>query len=98
MNKITHLDRFFHMFDLVLAQANDFQDICYLNKLDFVSFDDKNLQRRRKFVDERDFPLQTLIQIKFNSAKRYYSNCNFHFSQSFVRLTTLALQIYTYYH
>ena len=27
-------------------------------KLDFVSFDDKNLQRRRKFVGERDFPIQ----------------------------------------
>ena len=55
------------MFDLVLAQANNFQDICYINKLNFVSFDYKNLRRRRKFVDERDFPLQTLIRIKFNS-------------------------------
>ena len=27
-------------------------------KLDFVSFDDKNLQKRRKFVGERDFPIQ----------------------------------------
>ena len=27
-------------------------------KLDFVSFDDKNLQRRRK-IGERDFPRQT---------------------------------------
>ena len=26
-------------------------------KLDFVSFNDKNLQRRRKFVTERDFPI-----------------------------------------
>ena len=86
------------MFDLVLAQVNIFQDICYINKLDFVSFDDKNLQRRRKFVDERDFPIKILIRIKFNSAKRYYSNCNFHFSQFFVRLAILALQIYTYYH
>ena len=28
------------------------------NKLDFVSFDDKNLQRRRKFVGERAFPIE----------------------------------------
>ena len=28
-------------------------------KLDFVSIDDKNLQRRRKIVGERDFPRQT---------------------------------------
>ena len=28
-------------------------------KKDFVSFDHKNLQRRRKFVGERDFPVQT---------------------------------------
>ena len=27
-------------------------------KLDFVSFDIKNLQRRQKFVSECDFPLQ----------------------------------------
>ena len=26
-------------------------------KLDFVSFNDKHLQRRRKFVAERDFPI-----------------------------------------
>ena len=32
----------------------------YVNetKLDFVSFNDKNLQRRRKFVSERDFLIQ----------------------------------------
>ena len=28
-------------------------------KLDFVSFADKNIQRRRKIVGERDFPRQT---------------------------------------
>ena len=27
-------------------------------KLDFVSFNDKNLQRWRKFIGERDFPIQ----------------------------------------
>ena len=27
-------------------------------KLDFVSFNDLNLQRWRKFVGERDFPIQ----------------------------------------
>ena len=26
-------------------------------KLDFVSFNDKHLQRRRKFLAERDFPI-----------------------------------------
>ena len=36
-------------------------------KLDFVSFDDKNLQRRRKFVGERDSaPYKTLILVRFN--------------------------------
>ena len=29
------------------------------NKLDFVSFDDKNLQRRREFAGEHDFPIKT---------------------------------------
>ena len=27
-------------------------------KLDFVSFKDKNLQKWRKFIGERDFPIQ----------------------------------------
>ena len=36
-------------------------------KLNFVSFDDKNLQRRRKFVGERDSaPCETLILVRFN--------------------------------
>ena len=36
-------------------------------KLDFVSIDDKNLQRQRKIVGERDFPRQTSSeQIRFN--------------------------------
>ena len=35
--------------------------------MDFVSFDDKNLQRWRKFVGEHDFPHTTLLtDIKFN--------------------------------
>ena len=44
------------MFNLVLAHVNNFGIYFIENKLDFVCFDDKNLQRRRKFVDERDFP------------------------------------------
>ena len=46
----------FFMFNLVLAHVNNFGIYFIENKLDFVSFDDKNLQRRRKFVGERDFP------------------------------------------
>ena len=45
------------MLNLVLAHVNTFGVYFIENKLDFVSFDDKNLQRRRKFVGERDFPL-----------------------------------------
>ena len=96
-NKITHLYRFFHVWPCLGHTLIIFRIYVIKNKLDFVSFDDKNLQRRRKFIEEGDFSKQTLIRIKFNSAKRYYSNCNFHFSQFFVRLATLALQIYTYY-
>ena len=44
------------MLNLVLAHVNSFGVYFIENKLDFVSFDDKNLQRRRKFVGERDFP------------------------------------------
>ena len=36
-------------------------------KLDSVSYNrDKNLQRRRKLVGERDFPYKTLLLVKFN--------------------------------
>ena len=44
------------MFNLVLAHVNNFGIYFMENKLDFVSFDDKNPQRRAKFVGERDFP------------------------------------------
>ena len=44
------------MLNLVLAHVNTLGVYFIENKLDFVSFDDKNLQRRRKFVGERDFP------------------------------------------
>ena len=44
------------MFNLVLAHVYNFGIYFIENKLDFVSFDDKNLQRRRKIVGERDFP------------------------------------------
>ena len=46
----------FFMFNLVLAHVNNFGIYFIENKLDFVSFDDKNPQRGRKFVGERDFP------------------------------------------
>ena len=46
------------MFNVLLAHVDYFEDVCYQTKLDFVSFHDKNLQRRRKFVGERDFPIQ----------------------------------------
>ena len=44
----------------------------YVNetKLDFVSFNDKNLQRRRKFVSERDF----LIQNSYTGQVQYLSH------------------------
>ena len=39
---------------------NNFFRVCVIEtKLDFVSIDDKNLQRRRKIVGESDFPRQT---------------------------------------
>ena len=44
------------MFYLVLVHVNNFGIYLIENKLDFVSFDDKNLERRSKFVGERDFP------------------------------------------
>ena len=46
----------FFMFYLVLVHVNNFGIYLIETKLDFVSFDDKNLERRRKFVGERDFP------------------------------------------
>ena len=46
----------FSMFNVVLTHV-DYQNIYYRNQLDFVAFDDKNHQRRRKFVAERDFPI-----------------------------------------
>ena len=48
------------MFNVALAHHDYFQDTVNVieTKLDFVSFDNKNLQRRQKFVDQRDFPIQ----------------------------------------
>ena len=40
-----------------MARVDYFQDIYYRNQGGFVSFNDKHLQRRRKFVTERDFPI-----------------------------------------
>ena len=46
------------MFNVVLAHVDYFQAVYVIEtKLDFVSFDDKNLQRRRQFVGERDTKL-----------------------------------------
>ena len=75
----------FKMFNVVLARV--FKVYIIKTKLDFVSFNDKNLQRRRKFVGECDFPIQnsysrfshdvTKIQTKklsiLLSFMRYYS-------------------------
>ena len=68
------------MFNLVLANVNNFGIYFIENKLDFVSFDDKNLQRRRKFVGERDFPADISMSESQQgpgicdviSAKRYF--------------------------
>ena len=46
----------FSMFNVVLTHV-DYQNIYYRKQLGFVAFDDKNHQRRRKFVGERDFPI-----------------------------------------
>ena len=46
------------MFKVVLGRVDYFQIYVIETKPDFVSFDDKNLQRRRNFVGERDFPIQ----------------------------------------
>ena len=45
------------MFNAVLHALIIFRIFIIETKLDFVSFNDKNLQRRRKFVAERDFSI-----------------------------------------
>ena len=52
----------FSMFNPFATHLNTFQDIFHRNKLDFVSFDYKNLQRRRNLT----FPCKILTRIKFN--------------------------------
>ena len=47
----------FSMLNVVLARVDYFQDNVIETKLDIVSVDDKNLQRRRKVVGQRDFPI-----------------------------------------
>ena len=49
--------QFFSMLNVVLARVDYFQDNVIETKLDIVSVDDKNLQRRRKVVGQRDFPI-----------------------------------------
>ena len=57
-NKITHLYSVFPCLTLSWHTLIIFRIYVIETKLDFVSFDDKNLQRRHKFVVERDFPTQ----------------------------------------
>ena len=46
------------MFNVVLAHVDHFQRVYVIEtKLDFVSLDDKDLQRQGKFVGERDTKL-----------------------------------------
>ena len=56
-NKTTHLYSFFPCLTLSWLVLIIFRILIIETKLDFVSFNDKNLQRRRKFVAERDFPI-----------------------------------------
>ena len=48
------------MFNVALAHHDYFLDtVCVIEtKLDFVSFDNKNLQRQQKFAGQRDFHIQ----------------------------------------
>ena len=45
------------MFNAVLARVDYFQDIYYRNQAGFCFLNNTHLQRRRKFVAERDFPI-----------------------------------------
>ena len=45
------------MFNAVLHALIIFRIFIIETKLDFVSFNDTNLQRPRKFVAQRDFPI-----------------------------------------
>ena len=45
------------MFNVVLARVDYFRIYVIEIKLDFVSFDDKDLQSGQKFGSERDFPI-----------------------------------------
>ena len=51
------------MFNVVLARVDYFQDTCYRNQ---AGIDDKNLQRRQKFVGKCDIPIQLLYWSGFN--------------------------------
>ena len=54
-NKTTHLYSFFPRLTLSWHELIIFRIFIIETKVDFVSFNDKHLQRRRKFVAERDF-------------------------------------------
>ena len=66
------------MFNVVLGHLDYFQDAVDVieTKLDFVSFDDKNLQRWQKFVGQRDFPIQNSYtgQVQYLSYSRDQKN------------------------
>ena len=52
----------FSTFNIVLAHINYSQVVCIINyRLDFVSFDNKNLQRQCKFAGKHDFPVQNSL-------------------------------------
>ena len=55
VNKITHV-QFFPCLTLSWHTLIIFRIYAIENRLDFVFLDDKSLQRRHKFVGERDFP------------------------------------------
>ena len=56
-NKTTSLNSFFLRLKVSWHALIIFRIFVIETKLDFVSFNDKHLQRRRKFVAERDFPI-----------------------------------------
>jgi len=52
--------------NVVLAHVDYFRIYVMETKLDFVSFDGKNLQRRQNSLANVPFPYKTLILVRFN--------------------------------
>ena len=65
--KTTHLYSFFLRLKLSWHALIVFRIFIIETKLDFVSFNDKHLQRRRKFVAERDFSTKLLHSLVLTS-------------------------------